>query len=149
MKLVTIFLALSVTLSISDEPLPCGTVPTQETLDYYNSKLSALKLTQTPPTNRDEWIYIVTKNHVFKNSKGDLAISEVELQEQMNMTNQFYAANKMKFLAMHTNVITSDTYYNYVKTGTSDNDLYNTYGDTNAINIFWAKTGIFVISSMY
>jgi hypothetical protein len=136
-SLVVVFIAFFVVLA-PGEPLPCGTTVNKENHEYLLSMIAK----KVPLKARDEWIYILTKNHVFKNSQGTAAITENELQEQMNITNGLYAANKIKFLSLYTNYITSDEYYNYVNTGNSDDVIYNTYGDKNAINIFWAKTGI-------
>jgi hypothetical protein len=111
----------------------CATQIHSRNRQFMRSKLRNLNTTNNEP------LFVLVKNHVLQSDDGKVAISQNQLENQFRVANHIWKSGDIQFVLLDTNIISNNDWFDY-QAGEADEELYDTFADPRAINLYWMNT---------
>jgi len=138
MKTYLLLISLLITGLLSAQSEECGTVITQEQLDYLNETYAARLA--SPELKSMATINVPVVNHVLRESDGTGGLTTADIAGAMDELNVFYSqaeADIQFFECQPIDFIDSDNLFN--NDFDTENDLYGDYDIENVLNIYYVN----------
>ena len=135
MKALKLILACLLFISNVAFAQDCGTIPSEQQIEYLNSKrYQRQSYTQT----RSSIMWFPIQNHIIKESNCTGGISTSEIDGIMNDLNEYYLGSGIQFYQYNypNNICDSDN-YDFIKL---NEDVCNVNDINNVINIYYANS---------
>jgi len=115
----------------------CGTIPTQEEIEYLNQTEEERQAFSYDIEDREP-IQIPIVNHIIRQSNGTGGLSTQELNDAIQNLNNFYAQANIQFFECEpVKYIDNSNWFNFTYSPSNDFAVYSTNNIEGALNIYY------------